>query len=179
MIVENDFLFPLLSTFEDCPRRVGLLAPAHTEGKGMYGLGGKINWQWCTFPHDNVRRLPTAIREYDLLTFACVLIKREVFENVGLMDERYFLYLEDVDYCVSAAKSGYKLILNPNVVVTHKTSSSFADPRGKIKFSFYSSFIFIHKWYTFPRQILPLLHTLYFYPATYLLWTLKKWKGKK
>lgn len=174
--VPRNFLLLLLSTFKVTPCRVGLVAPAHTEGKGSYGLGGKIDWKWCSFPHDNITKLPDKPKEYDLLTFACVLIKREVFENAGLMDERYFLYLEDVDYCVSATRAGFSLYLDPRVVVTHITSSSFDDPRGKIKFSFKSSFIFIRKWYRFPGNILPLLHTLYFYPSLYVLWTLKLWK---
>lgn len=174
--VPRDFLVPLLKTCEDSPRRVGLLAPAHTENHRSFGLGGTVDWKWCSFPHDNVIRLPSKPKKYDLLTFACVLIKSEVFEKAGLMDERYFLYLEDVDYCVTAARAGFSLYLDPSVVVTHQTSSSFDDPRGKIKFSFKSSFIFIKKWYQFPANILPLLHTLYFYPSLYMLWTLKKWK---
>ncbi|MFH2085810.1 MAG: glycosyltransferase family 2 protein [bacterium] len=170
VIVPKDFLLPLLRLNKD------LVAPAHTEGSGSYGLGGRIDWRLCSFPHDNVTKLPINPRRYDLLTFACVLIKREVFETVGLMDERYFLYLEDVDYCVTVARAGFSLYLDPSVVVTHATSSSFSDPRGKIKYSFKSSFIFIRKWYLFPGSILPILHTLYFYPYLYLLWTLKIWK---
>ncbi len=172
------FFKPLLRTFATQPR-AGLVAPAHREpGSKQFGLGGHVNWTNCSFPHDNVTVLPLRERSYDLLTFACVLIKAEVFRQVGLLDERYFLYLEDVDYCVSAKKAGYSLYLNPNVCVTHRTSSSFVDPRGKIKFSFKSSFIFIRKWYRFPANLLPLLHTITFYPYTYLLWTLKMYKQK-
>ncbi|KKU26498.1 MAG: glycosyl transferase family protein, partial [Microgenomates group bacterium GW2011_GWC1_46_16] len=94
------------------------------------------------------------------------------------MDERYFLYLEDVDYCVTAKRAGFNLLLDPQVVVTHRTSSSFADPRAKIKYSFRSSFIFIRKWYRFPGNLLPILHTIYFYPSTYLLWTWKIFRRK-
>jgi hypothetical protein len=168
--VPRDFLLPLIKLDKD------LVAPAHTEGNGSYGLGGTVDWKWCSFPHENVSSLPQTLKRYDLLTFACVLIKRKVFEVAGLLDERYFLYLEDVDYCISAARAGFTLYLDSSVVVRHQTSSSFDDPRAKIKFSFNSSFIFIKKWYKFPWNILPLLHTLYFYPTLYILWTLKKWK---
>ncbi len=174
--VPRNFLLPLLQTFKDSPRS-GLVAPAHTEGQGIYGLGGSINWQWGTFEHENVVVLPIKSRPYDFLTFACVLIKREVLEKVGLLDERYFMYLEDVDYCVSASRAGFNLLLDPSVAVTHRTSSSFADPRAKIRLSLRSCLLFIHKWYRFPHTILPTLHALYFYPYTYLLWTLKRWKN--
>lgn len=178
VVVPKTFFKPLLSSFRQHPRS-GLVAPAHQEpGSNSYGLGGWVNWTYCSFPHDNVSKLPTRDRAYDLLTFACVLIKSDVFNKVGLMDERYFLYLEDVDYCVSAKKAGYSLYLNPSVCVTHRTSSSFSDPRGKIRFSYNSSFIFIRKWYRFPYNLLPLLHTITFYPYTYLLWTLKMYKSR-
>lgn len=176
--VPRNFLLPLLHTLRDSPERVGLVAPAHTEDYKSFGLGGTIDWKLCSFPHDNVTKLPKNPKKYDLLTFACVLIKREVFDIAGLMDERYFLYLEDVDYCVTAARSKFLLYLDPRVIVKHMTSSSFDDPRGKIKFSFNSSFIFIRKWYLFPKNLLPLFHTLYFYPSLYVLWTLKMWKRK-
>ena len=187
--VPPHFLYPLLQTLRAHPR-AGLVAPAHTEparnathsvaggGQGSYGLGGHINWRYCAFPHDNVTNLPTHPKSYDLLTFACVLIKKEVFLRAGSMDERYFLYLEDVDYCVTAKRAGFNLLLDPQVVVTHRTSSSFADPRAKIKYSFRSSFIFIRKWYRFPGNLLPILHTIYFYPSTYLLWTWKIFRRK-
>ncbi|GAB4027384.1 MAG: glycosyltransferase family 2 protein [Candidatus Microgenomates bacterium] len=176
--VPKVFFKPLLSLFR-VHKKAGIVAPAHREpGSTYYGLGGRLNWQNCSFPHNNVTVLPALDQQYDLLTFACVLIKAEVFKKVGLLDERYFLYLEDVDYCVSVGNAGYELWLNPRVCVTHRTSSSFDDSRKKIKFSFMSSFVFIKKWYRFPNNILPILHALYFYPYTYLLWTLKLYKRK-
>lgn len=173
--VPRNFLFPLLKTFKN---KVGLVAPAHTEGNGIYGLGGTIDWKWGRFEHENVVELPMKPRSYDFLTFACVLVKREVFETVGLLDEQYFMYLEDVDYCVSIKRAGFSLLLNPSVVVIHKTSSSFDDPRAKIKPSLRSCFLFISKWYHFPHNLLPIIHALYFYPYTYILWTLKIWKQR-
>ncbi len=177
-IVPRDFLIPLLSTFRETPGRVGLLAPALTQGRGVYSLGGRIDWTIASFSHDDVTQLPHYVLEYDFLTFACVLIKREVFESVGLMDERYFLYLEDVDYCVAASKKGFKLELNPRVIVAHSVSSSFANLRDKIGYSFISCLKFIFKWYRFPKSIVPILHALYLYPYTYILWTLQSWKHK-
>lgn len=174
--VPRNFLLPLLQNFKGS---IGIVAPAHTEGQGIYGLGGTIDWKWGTFEHENVAKLPAKSRLYDFLTFACVLIKKEVLEKVGLLDERYFMYLEDVDYCVTTKRAGFNILLNPSVVVTHRTSSSFADPRSKIRLSLRSCLLFIHKWYRLPQNILPVLHALYFYPYTYLLWTLKLWKQKR
>lgn len=176
--VPRVFFKPLLNTFK-VHKNAGIVAPAHREpGSVTYGLGGSINWDNCTFPMDNTTKLPKNEREYDHLTFACALIKADVIRRVGLLDERYFMYLEDVDYCVRTKNAGYKLFLNPTVCVTHKTSSSFADKRGKIKLSLSSCLKFINKWYRFPSNIIPYLNSLYFYTMTYVMWTLKLWKKK-
>ncbi len=176
--VPKEFYNPLLNTFK-VHNSAGIVAPAHREpGSLTYGLGGSINWANCTFPLQNSTKLPKNEREYDHLTFACVLIKADIIRLVGLLDERYFMYLEDVDYCVRAKKAGYELWLNPSVYVTHNTSSSFADKRGKIRLSLSSCLKFINKWYHFPNNLIPYLHSLYFYLMTYVLWTIKLWKKK-
>ena len=176
--VPKVFFSKLLNTFET-NRDAGIVAPAHQEpGESRYGLGGRLDWATCSFPHDNVSVLPNQERNYDLLTFACVLVKAEVFKQLGLLDECYFLYLEDVDYCVTVKRAGYELYLNPKVCVTHNTSSSFVDKRYKIQYSLLSSLIFIKKWYQFPHNIRPILHSLYFYPYIYILWTLQLYKRK-
>ena len=176
--VPKVFLKPLLNTLK-LHKKAGIVAPAHKEpGSLTYGLGGSINRDNCTFPLYNTDKLPKNERAYDHLTFACVLISTDVISKIGLLDERYFMYLEDVDYCVRAKRAGYELWLNSTVCVTHNTSSSFADKRGKIKLSLVSSLKFIHKWYHFPASIIRYLHALYFYSYTYILWTLQSYRRK-
>ena len=50
----------------------------------------------------------------------CVLIKKEVFEKIGLMDERYFVYMDDVDFMYRAMKAGIKLMYLPDAKLLHK-----------------------------------------------------------
>lgn len=45
----------------------------------------------------------------EAITFALAYIKRELIDSIGLLDESYFAYFEDVDYCLSARKSGFKV----------------------------------------------------------------------
>lgn len=54
----------------------------------------------------------------------CMLIKREVFEKVGNLDEDYFLYDEDSDFCLRTTAAGYTLMYCPNAVIYHKVSAS-------------------------------------------------------
>jgi GT2 family glycosyltransferase len=53
----------------------------------------------------------------------CMLVHREVFRHVGLMDARYFVYFDDTDFCFRARKNGQKLYYMPSVQLLHKVSS--------------------------------------------------------
>ncbi len=56
----------------------------------------------------------------DYAPTCCVLIKINVFEKVGLMDERYFVYVDDVDFMYRAMKKKIKLVYLPKAKLLHK-----------------------------------------------------------
>lgn len=173
--VGKTFFRPLLSNFAK-DKKAGIAAPAirhQQKGVTFFGLAGRVDWKTGKATHLNLRRLPKnkAVEKAEFVTFACVLIKAEVFRKVGLLDERYFMYLEDVDFCLTARKAGFRILLDAGVVVDHQTSSSFAKPTDKLPISFRSQLIFINKWLEFPKNILALGYTLIFYPYLFLLWT--------
>ncbi|OGZ58010.1 MAG: hypothetical protein A3B96_04100 [Candidatus Spechtbacteria bacterium RIFCSPHIGHO2_02_FULL_43_15b] len=58
------------------------------------------------------------------VTGAAFLIKREAIEKIGLMREEYFLYYEDVDWCVRARNAGFKCVVVPESKVWHKVSAT-------------------------------------------------------
>jgi len=58
--------------------------------------------------------------EVDWVTGAFMLIDRRVIYDAGLLDERYFMYYEDVDYCLKAKKRGWKVFYYPKVRIIHK-----------------------------------------------------------
>ena len=57
-------------------------------------------------------------------SFACVLVRREVFERIGLLDAGFFMYFEDVDFCQRARSAGWNIINNPNARVVHLRGGS-------------------------------------------------------
>jgi hypothetical protein len=57
-------------------------------------------------------------------SFACVLVRHEVVSDIGLMDEGYFMYFDDVDYCMRARKAGWNVLYNPNARVVHLRGGS-------------------------------------------------------
>ncbi|MCK4352495.1 glycosyltransferase family 2 protein [candidate division WOR-3 bacterium] len=63
-------------------------------------------------------------KEVDAITGCCMLIKFEVIDKIGLLDERFFIIHEDDDYCVRARKAGYKVCVAPKSIIWHKVSTS-------------------------------------------------------
>ncbi|WP_312420623.1 glycosyltransferase family 2 protein [Anaerospora hongkongensis] len=53
----------------------------------------------------------------------CMLIKAEVFDNIGIMDEKYFVYYDDTDFCFRASKSNVSMYYLPSATLLHKVSS--------------------------------------------------------
>lgn len=66
--------------------------------------------------------------ETDFVTGCSMMIKREVFERIGLFDDRFYLYLEDLDFCLRAQKAGYKIMYTPSSVLWHANAGSSARP---------------------------------------------------
>lgn len=55
---------------------------------------------------------------------ACMLVRREVFEDIGMMDEGYFMYYEEVDFCLRAARKGWETWYVPAARVVHLVGQS-------------------------------------------------------
>ena len=58
-------------------------------------------------------------REVDLLSGACIMIRNEVIKKIGLLDESYFMYGEDVDLCYRIRQAGWKNYFVSNAEVVH------------------------------------------------------------
>lgn len=63
-------------------------------------------------------------REVDWVSGSCLLTKREVFEKIGPLDELFFMYVEDVDFCYRAKNAGFWVHYFPEVAVIHHIGKS-------------------------------------------------------
>lgn len=87
-------------------------------------------WQWVHAVSTALKRnLPALVGTTDddyitdfprTLAFWCTLFPRWAFEEIGLLDEQFFMYAEDDDWCLRASKADYKLALDLSTVVTHR-----------------------------------------------------------
>lgn len=99
-------------------------------GKVIWYAGGSIDWQNVRGFHIGVDEVDYGQfikeREVDYATGAAMLVKREVFEKIGLFDERYYLYYEDLDFCWRAKRKGFKIMFSPKAIIWHNNAASSA-----------------------------------------------------
>lgn len=65
---------------------------------------------------------------------AAMLFRSDALASIGFFDERFFLFFEEVDWCMRAETAGWTVAISPGVAVTHRRSSSFA---GSTKGAYY------------------------------------------
>jgi GT2 family glycosyltransferase len=69
--------------------------------------------------HLHKQPLPDNPIEVEAISGACMLIKRDAMEDVGLWDEGYFLHCEDLDWCMRFRQKGWKILFVPNARISH------------------------------------------------------------
>jgi GT2 family glycosyltransferase len=83
--------------------------------------GGKV-LPWIGYVTHFTQPEPFGPNTY--LTFASVLIRRQVFSDIGLLDERFFMYFDDSDFCFRASHAGWQLAIAADTAVLHKEGGS-------------------------------------------------------
>ncbi len=91
----------------------------------------------------------------DYIFGTAMMIRRSIFEQVGLFDERFYLYLEDLDFCLRARRMGISLLFVPQARVWHTGSASTAHNLELRKYHYIkSSILFLKKHLS--RAVIPL-----------------------
>jgi N-acetylglucosaminyl-diphospho-decaprenol L-rhamnosyltransferase len=130
------------------------------------GFAGRTSWLSRVWPANpwTLRNLVARgdLRdpvEVDWVSGACMMVRREAFEAVGGMDEKFFLYWEDADLCLRLQRAGWLTVYNPAVGITHFTGRSSALAQKASLIAFHRSafrFYFKHGG-RFGRLVSPLV----------------------
>jgi GT2 family glycosyltransferase len=83
------------------------------------GLVSRLLGRWVPAPP-----VSDGACEADWLAGACIIVRREVFRDIGLLDEGYFTFYEDVDFCFNARKAGWSIWYVPASRVVHLVGQS-------------------------------------------------------
>ncbi|MEO7453542.1 MAG: glycosyltransferase family 2 protein [Fimbriimonadales bacterium] len=84
-------------------------------------------------------------RDVDWVSGAAFAFKRELYEQIGGFDERFFMFLEDVDLCYRAHAAGRRVVYLPEAIVTHKIGSSTDKAPNRMINQFHKSMLLYYK----------------------------------
>jgi GT2 family glycosyltransferase len=97
----------------------------------IWYAGGRCVVGWGHTAHRGLRDLDRgqyrSIESTGYLTGCCLLARREAWERVGLLDERYFIYAEDADWSLRARRAGLRLLFVPTARLWHRVSATAGD----------------------------------------------------
>jgi len=82
--------------------------------------------------------------EVDWVAGSCLMIKREVIKEIGLLDEGFRMYWEDADWCYRAKKKGWKIYYVPEAQIIHYEGKSSKDQNAKLIIQFHKS---VYRYY--------------------------------
>ena len=148
-LAKKDFLELLINHLES-DKSYGLAAPAinfKLNYQSLFDLGGGVNWITGRTTHHNVKSIPQWKEplKVEFVTGACMLIKRDVFEKIGLLDENFFMFFEDADFCLRAAKAGFSSWVVPQAQIFHQLSASVDKTVHKYHYLLKSNLLFVNK----------------------------------
>jgi len=148
-IAAPDAIVRLLDTAAAYPD-AGILAPAiHYAGDRtrIWSLGSRRS-PWLPFPIELGRDALDHSQHIaplwvDFVTGCAMLVRREVVERIGLLDEGYRFYFEDADYCARAGTAGFQVLVEPRARIYHAVARSasrepattrYLKTRGRVRF---------------------------------------------
>jgi GT2 family glycosyltransferase len=123
---DKNWLRELVKSLE--PKKVGIATGLllHADGKTIDSTGDWYSTWGLAFPRNRGQKAETAQEGGEVFggSGGASLFKTEVFKQVGLFDESFFMYFEDVDFSFRAQLAGWKVIYNPNAIAYHKQGAS-------------------------------------------------------
>jgi GT2 family glycosyltransferase len=151
-VVESSALREMVARLVDDPKlgAIGATVFWYDQPERIQVAGGGRLSRWSGFTE--VARVQSAARarapRFDFISGACLLIRLDVLRNVGLFDERYFMYSEEVDWCLRMRQAGMQLGYAPRARVWHKGEGSSV-PRHSDRRDYHtvrSALLLIHKF---------------------------------
>lgn len=154
IIFQKNYLKKLIRFMETHPKTGiigGKILSTDRESKILF-CGAKFNpWLGSLKPLLH----PEKTQDSDWIQGCAMLVKKSVFEKIGLFDESFFFAYEDLDFCQRAKKAGFRVIYFPKAVCWHKEGASI-DREGlpKKAYEIYKSkFSYLFKNSTFPQLV--------------------------
>ncbi len=111
------------------------------------------------------------IREVDVVTGCFMLVRREAIEEVGMMDERFFMYAEETDWCYRFKQAGWKVMFTPASTIIHLGGQSSRKVKAEMLIRLrLSILLFIGKHYGWLKHKTAWLLIMLFFAVRIPVW---------
>ena len=163
-VVAPDMLSRLVAVLESAPG-IGVVGPKmyyHAEPEVLWFAGGRVHpWRGDTSHvgyQEKDRGQHDRQGETDYVTSCCLLARTALFKELGGIDPFYFIYFDETDFCLRAARAGYAVVYVPSARLWHKISRSMGG-MGSARYWFQymrSRAYFVGKLYPWPNKAVAL-----------------------
>jgi GT2 family glycosyltransferase len=185
VVVAPDMIDVMVKAMEADPS-IGVSGPTcyyYAQPETIWSAGGTIDWSHGLTSMIGLNELDKGQfgeqpRRVDFVTGCAIMGKRAVWEKAGLLDDKFFMYYEETEWCVRASRAGYGIIYVPQAMLWHKISieARAASPRTYYYMT-RNRLLFLRNTRAGVRTW---ANTLLEYARTFLSWTLRpKWADRK
>jgi len=185
-VVDPAFLGILVNAAEAEPA-VGIAGPTiyyYERPDVIWSAGGAIDWQrgstWMVgLDEQDKGQFGAEPRPVDFVTGCAMLVRRAVLERAGLLDERFFAYYEEAEWCVRAARAGFQVMHVPMAHIWHKISPAAQADSPLVHYYMTRNRLLFLK--ATGAGLRAWFHTLFAeYLRTLVSWSLRpRWRGKR
>jgi len=92
-----------------------------------------------------LRRSPKKTCQVDWVEGSCFLMSRAVLDKIGLLDEKFFMYIEEMEFCYRAKKAGFSTWFYPQAQVYHLTRGSLPENKQRVIWWIYEGLIYFYQ----------------------------------
>lgn len=191
--VEPNFL-ELLTNYMDAHANVGAIQPKifFNNNRQKIWNGGSyfLSWLGWTYSKNYMRTAGPAqnnFAEVDWITGCALLVRTSIVQQIGALNDHFFIYYEDVDFSFRIRQAGYKLIFHPQSIIYHiagmankakvKGKEGYANPY--VHYLNFRNHIWVlrtyTKWYQWPTTFI----TLIAYSFAIMLYFVVRWRITK
>ena len=172
-IMAPDCISQIVETGESNPK-IGIVGPMvyhYDEPNIIQSAGGHIDNRYSPThlrQNEEDRGQFTEIHKVDWISGCAILVKRSVIEQIGLLDERFFIYMEELEWCMRAHKCGWNIVHVPQAKLWHKGVQRDYHPAPSVTYYFTRN-----RFLLLSKQHASLL--TWFSAWWQTLWTLTSW----
>lgn len=182
--VSPNFLQFLVEAAEQDPA-VGIVGPTiyyFDEPEVIWSAGGSIDWQQGDTAMIGLNQVDQgqfgpSPRPVQFVTGCALLIKMGIVNQVGLLDDRFFAYYEETEWCVRASRAGFKVLHVPQAKIWHKISLAAREASPQVHYYMTRNRLLFLK--LSQAGLASWVYILFTYSRILLSWSLKpKWRHK-